>query len=244
MSTSQLTIPYTLDDTCRFEYFCSAGNEAVFRAIQGWVAGEVDEYFCWLWGRHGVGCSHLLNAVCHAVIEKQRVFFIDFKNIPSYTPAMLEDLNVFDWVVMDHVEHIWGHAGWEQALFNLYNEMVTAERGRLLCATNQAAQLAPIQLEDLKSRMQLGWQFVLQPLSSSDWVTVLIQRAHSYGFELSESVAEYMVKHVGRCGHCLMLMLDFINTYSLSLKRAVTIPLVKDCLLKKPLCEQCAKTSF
>lgn len=66
--------------------FFPAGNEEVFAAFNGWLNGSIDKPVMLLHGIIGSGRSHLLQAACRYIAEKEQ---------PSiYVPAGEPGINV------------------------------------------------------------------------------------------------------------------------------------------------------
>jgi DnaA family protein len=78
----------------------------------------------------------------------------------------------------------------------------------------------------------MGWDLIfhLEPLSDLEKINVLQQRAHLRGFELSDEVAEYLVKRVKRDLPSLIKLLNKFDDATLVEKRKLTVPFVKSLL--------------
>ncbi|NIQ15056.1 MAG: DnaA regulatory inactivator Hda, partial [Candidatus Dadabacteria bacterium] len=66
-----------------------------------------------------------------------------------------------------------------------------------------------------------------EPLSDSEKITVLQQRADLRGLKLSNEVADYLVKRVNRDLSNLIDLLNKLDDASLVAKKKLTIPFIK-----------------
>ncbi len=239
----QLTFRLSLDDDATFRNFyrgsAESHNSRIVRtlenALQRWVkqpsaaahSGTVLDEFIWLWGESSVGCSHLLQAVCHdAELLGLRAFYLDFSRNAALHPDVLSGLETMGLVCLDSVDELAGQPDWELALFNLYNQMSEYQTPLLIGAHAPPQQLG-FKLPDLTSRMQSAAQFHLQMISDDEKAVALKLRADCRGFELSDDVARYLVSRSERSMTQLLKVLTLLDKQSLSSQRKVTIPLLK-----------------
>jgi DnaA family protein len=239
----QLTFRLSLDDDATFRNFyrgsAESHNSRIVRtlenALQRWVkqpsaaahSGTVLDEFIWLWGESSVGCSHLLQAVCHdAELLGVRAFYLDFSRNAALHPDVLSGLETMGLVCLDSVDELAGQPDWELALFNFYNRMSEYQTPLLIGAHAPPQQLG-FKLPDLTSRMQSAAQFHLQMISDDEKAVALKLRADCRGFELSDDVARYLVSRSERSMTQLLKVLTLLDKQSLSSQRKVTIPLLK-----------------
>jgi len=239
----QLTFRLSLDDDATFRNFyrgsAESHNSRIVRtlenALQRWVkqpsaaahSGTVLDEFIWLWGECSVGCSHLLQAVCHdAELLGLRAFYLDFSRNAALHPDVLSGLETMGLVCLDSVDELAGQPDWELALFNFYNRMSEYQTPLLIGAHAPPQQLG-FKLPDLTSRMQSAAQFHLQIISDDEKAVALKLRADCRGFELSDDVARYLVSRSERSMTQLLKVLTLLDKQSLSSQRKVTIPLLK-----------------
>lgn len=239
----QLTFRLSLDDDATFRNFYRGSAEShnsrivqtLENALQRWVkqpsaaahSGTVLDEFIWLWGESSVGCSHLLQAVCHdAELLGVRAFYLDFSRNAALHPDVLSGLETMGLVCLDSVDELAGQPDWELALFNFYNRMSEYQTPLLIGAHAPPQQLG-FKLPDLTSRMQSSAQFHLRMISDDEKAVALKLRADCRGFELSDDVARYLVSRSERSMTQLLKVLTLLDKQSLSSQRKVTIPLLK-----------------
>lgn len=229
----QLSLGVSLKDDATFENFYAppdAGNAQVVAAVRAQL-GEAGEHFIYVWGRSGVGLTHLLQASCHlAETRELAIQYLPLKELVGFAPeALLEGLEALDVICLDGLDAVAGKPDWEEALFSLYNALRDSG-GRLLVAAEQSPRELPLALEDLRSRLQWGLVFQVQGLEDADKQQALIQRAGRRGLTLNEEVASYIIQRAPRDMNLLFCYLNRLDHASLSEQRKLTIPFVKKVL--------------
>ncbi len=222
----QLPLGISLRDDARFENFQAGDNGLVCQMLRQSAQGE-GEQFLYLWGSEGAGCSHLLQASCHAAEPSGRsAVYLPLNELVSLSPQILEGLESLQLVCIDNVEAVANQPEWEEALFHLFNR-IRQEDNRLVVAADSAPRQLDIKLPDLVSRLSWGIVFNVLPLNDEDKVKAIQLRAKVRGFSLPEDVAKYMVHHDSRSMSDLCLTLDRLDKASLLAQRKVTIPFIK-----------------
>ncbi len=215
----------------RLADFVPGQNPQALAAVQACADGGGEPYV-YVWGIAGSGKTHLLLGAC-AELEHSggRSLYLDLQRHDSLQPEMLEGLEYLHLLALDNVHQIAAQAEWETALFHLYNRMRDAG-SRLLASADAPAARLPIQLADLRSRLQWGPVFQLQPLDDAARLKLLHTSAAARGMSLPEETARYILNHCPRDNHSLEELLDRIDRESLAEQRRPTIPFVSQ-LLKR-----------
>jgi DnaA family protein len=221
----QLPLKVRLPETARFATFVAGpGLEAL-----EWLrrTGERAQRG-WLWGKRGVGKTHLLQAACANVGEQGgAAAYIDPATLEG--PALLEGLETLDLVCIDDLERIVGDAQWNAALFRLYT-MMQDGRGSLVVASGVAPASLEFALPDLRSRLLAAAVFQLHELGDDDLVAALRLRAAHRGLELSDEAAHYLLLRLPRDMHSLCAVLEHLDEASLAAQRRLTVPFMRQVL--------------
>lgn len=227
---TQIPLPFQRFDHRELEHYLPGANRYVLEHLGGLAAGATGFAFTYLWGEHGTGKSHLLQAMCtRAAATGARGAYLPLRDREVLAPELLEGLEQLELVCIDDLDAVTGYADWERALFSLFNRL--REAGRTLVASAAASPRGlAVSLPDLHSRLQSGVTFHLQPLAETDRVTALQQRARLRGIELTDEVTRYIVRRVPRDMHTLFGLLDRLDRASLQAKRKITVPFVKELL--------------
>ena len=224
----QLPLGVQLGTSLRFETFHAGANAAVLVAVAGLVheAGPP----LWLFGPHGVGKTHLLQASCalggkHGLSSAYLPLSADARLVPG----VVSGYEQLDLVALDDVGAVAGLPEWEQALFSLYNGLAE-QGGRLICAAEGPPASMSYQLADLASRFSACIVHRLLPLAESEQGEALLRRAAHRGLELPEETLSYLTRRAPRDFAALCRLLDELDTEALAAQRRLTVPFVRQVL--------------
>jgi DnaA family protein len=229
----QLSLGVTLSDDTRFENFYVAAdghNTEVVAALRAQVQAQ-HQPFIYLWGPSGSGLSHLLQAGCHYAQQcGLAIQYLPLLELARYTPdELFAELESLDYLALDDLQAVAGKPDWELALFRLYN-ILREKNKRLLIASQINSRELPLHLEDLRSRLQWGLTYHLEPLSDDEKRHALQARARARGLELGDELAHYLLQRLPRDTHELFRQLHHLDCASLAEQRKLTIPFVKKIL--------------
>ncbi len=175
-----------------------------------------------LWGPQGSGKTHLLRALAQGVQARgERVGWFD-----AIDPAPWADDPQRQLIVFDDCDRY--DAAQQHEAFTLFIE--AAQRNVQVAA---AASKPPVDLplrDDLRTRLGWGLVFAVQPLSEAEARAALRREADRRGLFLSDEVMNYLLTHFERDLKSLVAMLDRLDQFALTEKRAVTVPLIRQML--------------
>jgi DnaA family protein len=183
--------------------FIIGRNAEALHTIKATLASNPTSRFIYLWGEAGSGKTHLLSSV-QTLAAKLDV------------PVVCAD----DVHTLDNAAQI--------ALFNTYNEL-RASKG-LLFAAGIAAPTRMQLRDDLATRLAWGLTYQLHPLTDAEKAQALKQHAHGKGMKLPDEVLDYCLRYLRRDMPNLIATIDALDEWSLTYKRAVTLPLLKQLL--------------
>ena len=184
------------------------------------AANGSGERFVYLWGAPGSGRTHLLRAMMDAAQTggRQALMFDPHAaqfDAPDDALCAADDVDALD-------------AAAQIALFNLHNR-IRAGHGALLASGNAPpAQLAL--RADLVTRLASGLVYQVHGLNEEEKVAALRRHAQARGFQLSDDVVAYLLRHAQRDLPSLLALLDALDRHSLATRRAVTLPLLRELL--------------
>ncbi|WP_255988547.1 DnaA regulatory inactivator Hda [Chitinolyticbacter albus] len=217
--SQQMVLDLQLPAVPSFEGYVAGDNAEPLFMLGEWVAGADDIRFLYLWGEAGVGKSYLLDATAArlevAVIAP-----------PAPLPTSLPHDAV---LIVDGVDAL--DPDEQIRLFDHYNTLREGT-GRLLATGSKPPMLLGLR-DDLTTRLGWGLVYQLRALSDGDKAAALRRRAFGLGFELSDEVADYLLRHAVRDLPSLNALLERVNIEALSQRRAVTVPLVREVLLSE-----------
>ncbi len=208
----QLILDIRPDSPPDFENYLPGPNTEALTVLREHAADMVREPIVYLWGEAGTGKSHLLaawSALTHAHA---------FNPLPE--PPI-------SWLAVDDVDRLVPED--QVRLFNLINAARDG-MGKILVS----GPVPPAQLRlrpDVTTRLAQGLVFRLSPLSNADKISALHVRAEARGLHLPEELVRYLLTHCRRDLPNLLAMVDALDAYSLSRKRPVSLPLLKEIIL-------------
>jgi len=205
-----------------FENFLPGPNAAALAHLQMLAAGAPPVY---LWGPPGSGKSHLL----HAVVERAQQQGESTAWFEAAVPAPWQAPEHCGWIVLDDCQAL--DEAQQQAAFALFVD--AGAQGAVVLA---AGSVPPVDLdvrEDLRTRLGWGHVFALQPLAEPEVRSALRREADRRGTFLTDEVMDYLLTRFARDLKHLMTQLDRLDEFSLSTKRAITVPLLKQMLAEE-----------
>jgi DnaA family protein len=224
----QLVFELAAPEPPSIENFLPGRNAEVVAAVARFAAGEAAETGLLLWGAPGAGKTHLLKAAVRATGLRG--------GAATYCPdpGALEaaDVDALAGQVLVAVDGIdMASAAAQAAVFTLYNGL-KAGGGHLVAAGRLPLAVLPIR-EDVRTRLGWGLVYEVVPLPDSDKPAALLEYARRRGFTLGEDVIRYLLAHGRRDMTALCTTLAALDRHSLSTKRAITIPLLRDWLQRE-----------
>lgn len=212
----QLILDIRPDAPPDFDHYLMGPNAEAVAGLQAMAAPArafSGEHVVYLWGEAGTGKSHLLRAWSALA----RAPYLPRGPLPETDTPLL---------AVDEVQAL-GEAD-QIRLFSLLN--AAREQGGRVVA---AGPLPPSQLAirpDLATRLAQGLVFRLLPLSDADKALALAIRAESHGMKLGDDLIRYMLVHCRRDLPHLLATVDALDAFSLSRKRPVSLPLLRELL--------------
>lgn len=230
MST-QLILPIQPPDASTFEnFYVSANNTVLLQCLQNFSL-KMGEPYVYIWGNPGAGSTHLLHACCHAA--QKHGFSVAYLPLGTLkknnSPEIFHGLEEMDVVCVDEVESIGGDKLWQEGLFHFYNRLQQKMHYLLVAAKTNPKGLN-FSLQDLVSRLANGILLQVKELNDSERLLALQQRARLRGLEFSDEVGQFLLLRLPRQSNKLFSALEQLDKATLSLKRKLTIPLVKKIL--------------
>jgi DnaA family protein len=220
----QLALGVRLRADAVFASFWPGPNIEVVAALQTPGPAPV-----WLWGAHGTGKTHLLQAVCAAAGDAAAYFPLD--RSLALPPEALVGFERSRVLCVDDVDAVAGDIQWENALFRVFNEAGDL-RTRLIFAASAPPRHGGWLLEDWQSRAAASVVYQLRDLDDAGRMQALRLRAAQRGLQLPPETSEYLLKRMPRDLKSLFEILDQLDEASLVAQRRLTIPFIRDALEK------------
>ena len=206
-SSHQLTLDLIAPPKPSLDNFVVGRNAEVMAALRA-VAAGTGEKFVFLWGDPGAGRTHLLQAL-DAGVQPAAVPGFD----PQQRLYVVDDIDRCDPVQ-------------QQRLFNLLNEIRADGSARFVGAGNAAPMHLALR-DDIRTRLAWGLVYPLHSLSDQEKAHALVAHAALRGIALPDDVVDYVLTHMPRDMRTLVAIVNALDTYALSVRKAITVPLVR-----------------
>jgi len=205
-----------------FDNFLPGANAAAVAHLLALQSAAPPVY---LWGVSGSGKTHLLHAVVEQALSRgQSAAWFD-----AAVPAPWQAPERAAWIVVDECDRL--DAAQQQSAFALF-----VEAGAHPACMLAAGRVPPVDLavrEDLRTRLGWGHVFAIEPLGEGEARSALRREADRRGTFLSDEVMDYLMTRFARDLKHLMSQLDRLDEFSLSTKRVITVPLLKQMLAEE-----------
>ncbi|TDQ45240.1 DnaA regulatory inactivator Hda [Tepidicella xavieri] len=220
----QLVLDMGLAPQPSLDNFLTDGPSPAVEHLRLWVGNPLRSPVpTLLWGESGVGKTHLLQAVRHALqAQGGRVGWLDASvTAPppfdeAWVAVLLDDCQLYT-------------AAQQATAFNWFVHAQSPARGSprwVLAAADRPPADLPLR-EDLRTRLGWGHVFPLPALAEADRRRVLRKAADERGVFLSDEVLDFILSRFSRDLGSLMALLERLDGYALRTQRAITIPLIK-----------------
>jgi DnaA-homolog protein len=215
----QIPLAIGIEAPRTFDNFVPGANAPAIAHLQALGAQAAPVY---LWGPSGSGKTHLLEALVHRLdAQGMRAGWL---TVADAAPWPFDD--AWSLLVLDGADAL--DAAQQHAAFSVFVEATT--RGVPVIA---AGRVPPVDLglrEDLRTRLGWGHVFAVQPLGEAEARATLRRVADQRGIFLSDDVMDYLLTRFARDLKHLVAQLDRLDAFSLSTKRQITVPLLKQML--------------
>jgi len=227
----QLPLGVQLGVSLRFDTFAAGANAAAVEALRRLANGDTIAPV-WVYGPHGSGRSHLLQAACAEAGRAGRpAAYLPLALLRADGPQLLDGFEQLALVALDDFDSVAGDAAFEAALFTLYNGLAEHKRGLAIASGGSPAATA-VRLPDLASRLAASEVHRLEPLAEPEQADALRRRAERRGLELPDETLAFLTRRAPRDFATLCRMLDALDTESLAAQRRLTVPFVREWLAR------------
>ena len=228
---TQLIFPFQINQKASFEsFFCSPDNiELMSRLADLLVSKNADELI--INGAEGSGKSFLMQAICNELSSPGKQFaFIPMNKAINMGVEIFQNLASLDAVCIDDLQLILSREEWETALFNLINECQQSNCSLILSFGGNQSLEDITQLPDLLSRIKRMEFMKLQAVQDEFLNQALDFVSQQLDINLEKAELEFLLKHQTREFSLLVDNLMVLDKQAASLKRKITIPLIKETL--------------
>jgi len=227
----QLIFPFQVNQRASFEnFFCSSDNRFLVTRLSDFVSSN-DAQELIISGEKDVGKSFLIQAICNELGLRDKKFaFIPMNKAINMGIEIFQDLASLDVVCIDDLQLILANDIWEKALFNLINECQQTSCS-LILSLGYTQQLEEVtKMPDLLSRIKRMEFMTLLAVQNEQLKEALNFVSEKLDIKIEKAELEFLLKHQTRKFALLVENLLSLDREAASLKRRITIPLIKETL--------------
>ena len=176
-----------------------------------------------IYGRKSSGKTHL----CEALINLMQENVIKVDGDTNLQSLFLSDF--YELVIIDDIDKLLLKPSNEEIIFTIINNQILNKKSTLITSTKQL-DTSDFKLIDLHSRLFSDKIYSISDLSDEDKINLMISRCSEKGLEVSEKVLNYIMNNCSRDLYFLCAFINSLDYASLSTKRRVTIPFIKQAI--------------
>ena len=227
----QLIFPFQINQKASFDsFFCSPDNQNLMTRLADIVISQ-DANELIIHGEEGSGKSFLMQAICNELSSAEKQFaFIPMKKAFNMGVEIFQNLGSLDAVCIDDVQLIFKTQDWETALFNLINECQQSNCSLILSLGGTQPLGESVVLPDLLSRIKRMEFVALHAVKDKFFNQAIDFVAQQLDISIEKAELDFLLKHQIRKFSLLVENIIALDKQAASLKRKITIPLIKETL--------------
>lgn len=227
----QLIFPFQINQKASFDsFFCFPDNQNLMTRLAD-IVSSPDTSELIIHGEEGSGKSFLMQAICNELSSAEKQFaFIPMKKAFNMGVEIFQNLGSLDAVCIDDLQLILANQDWETALFNLINECQQSNCSLMLSLGGTQPLDESVILPDLLSRIKRMEFIALHAVQDEFFNQAIDFVAQQLDIKIEEAELEFLLKHQTRIFSLLVENIITLDNQAASLKRKITIPLIKETL--------------
>ncbi|HEX2859945.1 MAG TPA: chromosomal replication initiator protein DnaA [Alphaproteobacteria bacterium] len=190
-------------------------------------------------GGVGLGKTHLMQAVGHAVRDKspaKNILYVTAEQfLQKYVRAMRdktmsdfkEIFRSVDMLLIDDVQFIAGKESTQEEFFHTFNTLVSLGKQVVLTADRSPHDLPGLE-DRLKSRLGSGLTVEMHPPAVETRLAILTRKADERGLDLPADVAQFLAESIASNVRELEGALNRLVAFSQLTGNAITVPFARD----------------
>jgi len=182
-----------------------------------------------LYGDERSGKKYILNSFINCFHFDKKIFYASLED-DYFSEQILEGISYFDVIVLDRLDLAPTDSNWELGIFNLYNELNEADKNKIIFLSDKPLNSIEFNLKDLQSRISSISAMSFAELDDEEKRILMELIFNKRGISIDNSVLSYALERSSRNLENIINLVQKIDEYSLSKKRNITVPLLKEIL--------------
>jgi chromosomal replication initiator protein len=238
----------SLNERYTFEQFIVGKSNELAAAVANAIAqapGKVYNPF-FIYGDTGLGKTHLMQAIGHAILERDPKTRIKFVGTEQFTNDMVSSIQTrttadfrrryreIDLLLVDDVHFLKGKEGTQEEFFHTFNTLYEAGRQIILTSDRPPSEIAGLEAR-LVSRFQWGMVADIEPPDFEHRIAILKQKAEQDDLEttIPDDVIRFIAEHVRSSVRELEGSIIKLLAYASLRHKPVTVEVAREALRDK-----------
>jgi chromosomal replication initiator protein len=231
---------YVLNPKNTFENFVIGPGNQMAHAASIAIANAPGKAYnpLFLYGATGLGKTHLMHAVAHQILSKNRKARVVYTSTEKFTNEFIQAIQLntmarfrkkyrsIDVFLLDDIHFLSGKERIQDEFFHTFNELFEAQKQIFLCSDRPASEISKLESR-LVSRFQWGLVTDIQPPDLETRIAILAKKAKDWKITLESSVLNYLAEHVSSNVRRLEGALTRVASYMELTKAKVDISILK-----------------
>jgi chromosomal replication initiator protein len=233
----------TLISKYTFGTFVVGANNQFAHATARAVAKQPGEQYnpLFIYGRAGLGKTHLVNAIAHQILESSPETHLAYLSGEAFVSELIsairrERMEHFqhrfrqaDVLIVDDVQFLAGRERSQEEFFHTFNTLYDRHRQIVLTSDTFPKDIAGL-AERLRNRFEWGLIADIQPPDLETRIAILGKKAEAEGIVLPTDVAAFIATHVDSNVRELEGSLTRLGAYASLHRTTVTLDLARQVL--------------
>jgi len=222
------------------QFVVGPSNEVAHSACELVAANPAKTYNpLFIYGGVGLGKTHMVHALGHAVHEKfpgQRILYMSGESYVNEVMTAIKNgrLDVLryryrgqcDVLLMDDIQYLAGKEFAQEEFFHTFNELYNAEK-QIVITSDQFPSTIPKVSERLRSRFEWGLIVDIAPPEPELCSRILLAKAEREGIDLPHDVADFLAAHFATSIRELEGALNRVSAHALIRRIPLTLDLAR-----------------
>ena len=228
---TQLIFPFQINQKASFKsFFCPPKNLNLMTRLTE-IVNSKDSHELIIHGEKGSGKSFFMQAICNELSSAGKQFaFIPMNKAIKMGVEIFQNLASLNAVCIDDLQILLANKEWETALFNLINECQQSDCSLIVSFGSTQPLEENTKLPDLLSRIKRMEFINLYAVEDEFFNQAIDFVAQQLDINIEKAELEFLLKHQTRRFSLLVENIIALDKQAASLKRKITIPLIKETL--------------
>ena len=191
-------------------FVVGSSNKFAHAAAQAVAANPGGAYNpLFIYGRSGLGKTHLLNAIAHEIRQNNPNANIIFTQGETFTNEIIRGIGIgqsamtalhekyrsADVLLVDDIQFIAGKPATEEEFFYTFNSITQAGNQIVLTSDRPPKEIATLE-DRLRTRFEMGLIADIQPPDVETRIAIVRRKAQALDLQLSDDVVEYIAGRI------------------------------------------------